>query len=370
MSAGHALRLAPDVTAAAAGDHQAFARLVDATRGTVSAITLAILRDVEASRDVAQEVYLLVWRDLRRLREPTSFLPWLRQMTRNRAHQALRTHVRRRRRFENGADALLAVAADPRPDPADRLLATEERVALERAISELPPSAREVVVLYYREGRSAAHVASLLDLSEEAVRQRLARARKRLRDSLVHLIEETAPGAGFTAGVLAAVASLAAPATASATVVGLAKAGKAGSVAPGLMGAGLFGALAGLAGGMAGVFYGTRNLLRQARDEEERRGVMAVGALCTFATLFFVVTITFWPTASVATAGFLVMMTCFFVGHFVWLPRITRRRFAAELDEDPVAAAAAHGRQRFQARMGFAIGTVLGGGTIVAAWFL
>lgn len=78
MSDALALRLAPDVRAAARGDQQAFARLVDATRSTVSSIALAILRDVEQSRDLAQEVYLLMWRDLRKLREPTSFLPWLR----------------------------------------------------------------------------------------------------------------------------------------------------------------------------------------------------------------------------------------------------------------------------------------------------
>lgn len=370
MSSTPALQLAPDVRAAATGDHRAFARLVDATRGTVTAITLAILRDVEASRDVAQEVYLLVWRDLRRLREPTSFMPWLRQLTRNRAHQALRGRVRRRRRFEDGADTLLAAAADPQPDALDRLVAAEERAALERAIGELPPSAREVVVLYYREGRSAAQVASLLDLSEDAVRQRLTRARKRLRRSLIQLIEDTASGPGFTAGVMAGVASLAAPAGASAAVVGLGKAGKAGAAAPGLLGAGLFGALAGLVGGLVGLFHGTRDLLRLARDEEERRGVVAVGALCTFTMLVFVAGIVLWPTPAVATAGFIVMMVGFFVAHFIWLPRITRRRHEAELEEDPVAAAAVHRRRRLQARLGFTIGLLLGGGAIVAAWFL
>ncbi|MBA4157915.1 MAG: RNA polymerase sigma factor [Gemmatimonadetes bacterium] len=150
MNATLALRCAPDVAAAARGDQHAFARLVDETRSTVTSITLAILRDVELSRDVAQEVYLMAWRDLRRLRDPHSFLPWLRQITRNRAH------TRQHRRLEPVTDTILPAAADPRPDAVDMLVAEEERAALERALGELPPSAREVVLLYYREGQSTA----------------------------------------------------------------------------------------------------------------------------------------------------------------------------------------------------------------------
>src|SRR4051794_5851125 len=78
------------VRAAAQGDAEAFARLVDASRTLVCSIALAILRDVEASQDVAQDVFLAAWRDLGKLRNPASFLPWLRQMTRNRAHHVLR----------------------------------------------------------------------------------------------------------------------------------------------------------------------------------------------------------------------------------------------------------------------------------------
>jgi RNA polymerase sigma factor (sigma-70 family) len=138
MSDVLALRLAPDVAAAARGDQQAFARLVDVTRNTVTSITLAILRDIDLSRDVAQDVYLMVWRDLRKLRDPASFLPWLRQLTRNRAHQALRTHIRSRRRIQQVDDETLAAASDPRPDALHMLLDAEQRAALAAAIDELP----------------------------------------------------------------------------------------------------------------------------------------------------------------------------------------------------------------------------------------
>jgi RNA polymerase sigma factor (sigma-70 family) len=369
MSDAIAVRLAADAAAAARGDHHAFARLVEATQNTVTSISLAVLRDVELSRDVAQEVYLMAWRDLRRLREPTSFLPWLRQLARNRSHQALRAEVRRRRRFEAETDKLLAAAADPRPNAMEALVAAEERTAIADAIASLPPSAREVVVLYYREGRSAAQVAALLDLSEEAVRQRLSRARRRLGAALEARIERTAPDATFTAAVLAGVATIAAPAAASAAVIGAGKAGKAGGLLPGVLGAGMLGALAGLAAGLAGLAYGTRDLLRLARDEDERRGVLRVGAVCTVAMFTFLGCIIISPTPAAATVGFTFMMTSFWYAHFVWLPRITRRRAQAEAEEDPVGAAATHRRRRFHARLGFAIGTLLGGATVLASWF-
>src|SRR5688572_13398471 len=85
------------VQAAQRGDQQAFSRLVDANRNLVCTITLAIVRDVQRSEDVAQEVLLAVWRGLPRLRDPSSFLPWLRQLARNRAHDSLRQTTRHRR---------------------------------------------------------------------------------------------------------------------------------------------------------------------------------------------------------------------------------------------------------------------------------
>lgn len=173
-----ALRLEPDVAAAAKGDSNAFARLVDETKNTVTSIGFAILRDADLTQDVAQEVYLAAWRNLGKLRDATSFVPWLRQTTRNRAHHALRGRVRRARRITaDQTGSLLAAAADPRPDAMDAIVAAEERAAVARAVDGLPVGAREVVILFYREGESVRQVAELLDLSEAAVKQRLSRAR-------------------------------------------------------------------------------------------------------------------------------------------------------------------------------------------------
>ena len=369
------LRLQPDVLAAARGDQRAFGRLVDITSNVVTSIAFAILRDAEASADVAQDVYLAVWTDLRKLRNPDSFLPWLRQLTRNRAHHALRTHVRRRQRIVSGdrADSLLSVTSDPRLDAIEEIVAAEEKLALARAIDELPAGAREVVVLYYREGRSTAQVADLLGMSEDAVKKRLSRARAWLREALVQQLVETAPGAAFTLTVLTGI-SLAAPPTAAAATIGATKAVAGGKIAAKLTGGGLLsGAVAGAASGLGSsaiaILFTARQSLRAARDEEERRGIILTSITKFLAILAFTVVVIRWPTPLPVTIGFAITAFEFVVCHLIWEPRITRRRHAAELREDPVGAALRHRKQRRQAVWSCVIGIVLGSAAVISSWF-
>jgi RNA polymerase sigma factor (sigma-70 family) len=359
------------VSAAAAGDRDAFARLVDETRGLVSSIALAILRDVDVSRDVAQDVLLVAWRDLRKLREPASFLPWLRQITRNRAHHVLRSRVRARRIVAEptagpgGADLDERLArACAAPLAPEVLVAEEQRTRLAAAIDALPDEAREVVTLYYREGQSARQVADLLGLREDAVKQRLSRARQRLRAALLDEVGETlrvtAPGAAFTAGVMAL--TVAAPSTAAAGIGASASGVGTGLLAKLAMMLG--GAAAGIAGGVAGVLFGTSRLRRQARDEQERASLVRF----TWAAVTTVViagssiplgwSATGSPWAPVASYfGLLGALAVLYAG---WLPRIVARRLEAELREDP-AAAARHRRDRRLTVLGFVLGAVSGG---------
>lgn len=372
-----ALVLAADVTAASRGDPEAFTRLVDATRGVVCAIALAILRDVETSKDVAQDVYLAAWTGVQGLRDPVSFLPWLRQITRNRAHHVLRTerHLHR----ANDTDLLLASVADPRPRADDLLISREQREQLARALDELPHAAREVIILFYREGQSVRHVAELLGLSEAAVKQRLSRGRARLRDAVLPeqtdaLLRTTAPTAAFTAGVVAAM-STTAPATAAAAGVTLAHAAAKGHGAAKLVGLGIStntaaagaGVIGAVAAGVFSVLGGTRRLRALARDAEERRGVRQYGQASLAVALIFAVSFV-TTDYRVVTAAFLACFAAFSVLQLVWLPRIVRRRLAAELEEDPEAWRR-HRQGRQHAILGCIAGFVLGAAPVAWAWW-
>ncbi|MGH8052045.1 MAG: RNA polymerase sigma factor, partial [Arenimonas sp.] len=76
--------------AASNGDQQAYSRIVEGCQNTVTSIALAIVRDVPASEDIAQEVFISAWQQLKKLNQASSFLPWLRQITRNMARDYLR----------------------------------------------------------------------------------------------------------------------------------------------------------------------------------------------------------------------------------------------------------------------------------------
>jgi RNA polymerase sigma factor (sigma-70 family) len=334
------MRIEADVLAAQQGDQQAFTRLVEASCSLVTSIALAIVRDVDMSRDIAQDVFLSAWRDMRKLRAPASFLPWIRQMTRNRAHHILRGQRRGRRRLaESDTDNLVASVVDTRPDAHQRLVSFETRRLVAEALAALPDDAREVVALYYREGRSTAQVADLLDLSEAAVRQRLARARARLRDALLERLGEelasSAPGAAFVAGI-AALLTVGAPTASAAASLGAssAKAGLLAKLVPLVLGAG-----AGAAGGIAGVVVGLRQYRRQARDDDERRGLarvqlaaIAVVVVAAFGMpLGWELTHSRWAPVSVFVAFILALV----VIYERWLPRVVRRRFEAEMREGP-----------------------------------
>src|SRR2546421_4259694 len=109
-----------DVIAARGGDTAAYARLVDAHRNVVCSISLAIVRDLDASEEVAQDVFITAWRGLSRLRNPASFGPWLRQLTRNRARHHARTRARQRLTLVDRDQ--LEAAVDPRALAPDELV--------------------------------------------------------------------------------------------------------------------------------------------------------------------------------------------------------------------------------------------------------
>ncbi|HWI16990.1 MAG TPA: sigma-70 family RNA polymerase sigma factor [Vicinamibacterales bacterium] len=369
------LALSAHVPAAARGDRDAFAALVDSTRSVVTSIALAIVRDVDLSRDISQDVFLAAWRDLGQLRDPNSFLPWLRQLTRNRAYHVLRTERRRTRRLDDrDLDALVGTAVDPAPTASETLLAEEERRLLKVVLGELPDDAREVVTLYYREDQSTAHVASLLGLTEANVRQRLARARARLRAELLDRYGAAAaksrPGARFTAGVMIAV-TMGAPAASSAATLTAAASGGSWIVKAAMMGSG---ALLGAAGGIAGVLAGARHLKRQARSIEELDAIKrfthaSVGVVILAAVLFPVSwAMTHKPISQVLV--FVLFFSTLTLMHLVWLPRITRDRHLLEALENPARAARARAMERRAALFGLGLGLLTGGMGVIAGLLL
>jgi hypothetical protein len=94
------------------------------------------------------------------------------------------------------------------PQPVEQTISNEEAAILWRSLERIPEVYREPLVLFYRENQSIETVAANLDLSEDAVKQRLSRGRKLLQEEVLAFVEgalkKTSPGKTFTLGVLAA----------------------------------------------------------------------------------------------------------------------------------------------------------------------
>ncbi len=322
--------LEQELPAATRGDQHAYGRIVAACQNTVTSIALAITRDVQASEDIAQEAFLKAWQNLNRLNSGSSFLPWLRQITRNLARDWLRSH-RNLPLTGEGAEIAIGMAADPAPSPSEHLLRVEEEIVAADIISALPEDSREVLLLYYREGQSSQQVASLLGLSDAAVRKRLSRARGTVRGEMMKRFGDfargTAPGAAFALTVSSAL-MIAAPAASAAAIIGAGTvgsgAGKLGlgglgvSSASGGVAAGALGALvdsgigfdtvlwATLGGGL-GALLGGLYLLSYATNREERKSIVGFVRLNTVTAAIFgigVLLLTIFTTGWLAIALF------------------------------------------------------------------
>lgn len=371
--------------AAQAGDQQAFGHIVAGCQSGVTAIALAIVRDIQASEDIAQEAFLNAWTHLKRLRNSSSFLPWLRQITRNLA----RDHLRRRvseRRYDGDMDDILRVVADPSPDHPERMARQHEESVVADLIDELPEETREILLIYYREGQSSKQVASLLGLQDAAVRKRLQRARDSLRSEMLGRLGEfartTAPSAAFTALVIAGL-SVSPSAAAAGMAIGGAAASKGLSKL--LFGAGaagkgasklLFGAAGGilfaLVAGIAGVLFGVRRYWITAVDADEKRdlaifAVAGCGAVVLFTGLMA------WAvhieSMAFASGSFFALIISIGLMNLYWLPNILMRRHLEEGARNPVAARMARAEERRHAWLGMLFGLVCGGlGLAFAFW--
>jgi RNA polymerase sigma factor (sigma-70 family) len=365
--------LEPLVAAATAGSADAFGRIVGATSGMVASIALAIVRDVDLSQEIAQDVFLTAWRDRDKLRNSASFLPWLRQMTRNRAHHMLRSRVRSRRWLVQltGYDQEAESVPDVRDTAAERVLSAERREVLRDALAALPQQTREVLILYYREGQSAAHVASLLELSEDAVKKRLSRARASLRRTMLERLGDTlattTPGDSFTMAVMVAL-PLSMPLAGSAAAAGGAKiataAAKSSGVWPWIVAcvAPIGPALAGITGGLLGVIVGGRGIRKGARDDRERRELrwFTAASVATVVLFGFGIQLAIYRPAWVSIVDYAAFNVVMLVLHLYWLPRIVARRRAAEMMEEPVSAAHKRRRDRVYTIVGLVGGLGMG----------
>jgi len=268
------------------GDRDAFGHIVSRYQSLISSLAYSATGSLGQSQDLAQETFITAWKHLRLLRERHKLRPWLCGIARCLIGKALRrdgrepTHAAQPLEFADEPAAAEAL-------PSERLITQEEEAILWRSIGRIPEIYREPLILFYREHQSVEKVAASLDLSEDAVKQRLSRGRRLLQAEVLGFIEgaleRTSPGKAFTIAVLAALPVFASSASAAGIGVTAAKTGattKAGT---------LLAASTPFAGALVGFFstyLGYKIALDRAASNKERHLVKRFYGVITLFVVF------------------------------------------------------------------------------------
>jgi RNA polymerase sigma-70 factor, ECF subfamily len=171
------------IARAQAGDVGAFERLSSAYADRVFMLLLRLLGDRDEAADVAQEVMLRAWRGIGNFHGRSSYFTWLYRIAMNEANRALekRAHLPAGVSISERELQLPASAAE---EPARQAEASELRLALRRAIADLPPELRTAIVLRDVEGLSTQEAAEIAGVGQAAFKSRLHQARLRVRAAI------------------------------------------------------------------------------------------------------------------------------------------------------------------------------------------
>src|SRR5438477_5825571 len=258
------------VTRSLAGNRDAFGGIVARYQSLLCSLAYSATGSLSESEDLAQETFVTAWKQLADLREPEKLRSWLCRISRNLTYDALRRQGREPIHKAEPLEGIQELRA-LEPLPSDYTISREEEAILWRSIERIPESYRQPLVLFYREHQSVENVAAALDLSEDAVKQRLSRGRKLLHEQVLAFVEgaleRTSPGRAFTIGVVAALPAFAI--SAKAAEVGVATA-KSGITAKAVAASGLSSAILAPALGFLGNYFAYRVGMDRAQSDYER----------------------------------------------------------------------------------------------------
>lgn len=178
-----------------APDRVAFAELLRRYQSHVEKILYHLAPDWQDRADLAQEVWIRVYRNIKRLNEPIKFRGWLSRIATNLFYDELRKRKRVNnplsldapRRMDDGEVDWDIMSDYPSPD--DNLATSEFYERLRVAIADLPEAFRTTIVLREIEGMAYEEIAEITGVSLGTVKSRIARARAKLQSVLQPYLE-------------------------------------------------------------------------------------------------------------------------------------------------------------------------------------
>ena len=175
------------VTAVRSGDTERYHELVERHERRIYAVAWSQLGDAALAEEVTQEAFIRAYRRLWLLGDGAKFSSWVATIARR---LAINFGLRNRRELNRRERWALEYFSEAAPEkPADESEPVHSPETLRQTLAELPAAHRECLVLFYLEGKSGADAASVLGISEAALRVRLHRARAALRERLEEKLE-------------------------------------------------------------------------------------------------------------------------------------------------------------------------------------
>ena len=167
-----------------AGETSAFQELVSRYHQKVYMVIFGLLRHREDALEVAQETFFRAYRKISSFQGGSSFYTWIYRIAVNISIDAQRRQKRNPLDFRESMDGVLDAQNEVARDPFSDLHDRELRENLVKAINDLTPEHKAVIVLRTIEGLSYKDIGEILGCSEGTVMSRLHYARKKLQDKL------------------------------------------------------------------------------------------------------------------------------------------------------------------------------------------
>lgn len=173
--------------AAKAGDEHAFASLVHAYQDKVYSLAYYMTKNHHDAEDVAQEVFLKIWRALPSYRGEHEPDAWIMKIAKNACYD----HLRQKKQtlpieYERQGEMVTRqiVDADVQSNPPEAVKEQELRAEVARALLQLAPEYREILTLRYMDGLSYEQLGQVLGVEQGTVKSRLWRAKQAMKNFL------------------------------------------------------------------------------------------------------------------------------------------------------------------------------------------
>jgi RNA polymerase sigma-70 factor (ECF subfamily) len=174
------------IAACQQGDARAFRKVFDLYRDRIFALCRHMSGNSEDAEDLAQEVFVSAFRHIGTYRADAAFGTWLYRIAANRCTAELRKRTPVFRSFDAKETP---DRASPAPNPEDLVVRKELTDRVEATLAGLPENLRLIFVLGTLEGVRYQEIGQIVGCSEDAVKMRIHRARKQVRDALRPYIE-------------------------------------------------------------------------------------------------------------------------------------------------------------------------------------